>query len=216
MPPAMVAPPLVARAGSWRVVEVDGYLPAATSTSTVLDDNKILTLANGDRMPMTDTTTRRNQLTRRVQVLLSGGAGPYLAVIETGSGCDQTAAGPECKKAAKEPRYLGIRTVPLLGGGAYRRGIDVCWLRKYAGLQLHLCLTNNSLRAAGATEALPARTFAFSASNSACVSTPESSSSFKPFSFATVSDISAATITAWNGEVVLTSKYSWPALGSRL
>ena len=155
-PSSVVAPPLVARAGSWRVVVVDGYLPAATSTSTpstVLDDNKILTLANGDRMPMTDTTTRRNQYTRRVQVLLSGGAGPYLALIETGSGCDQAAAGPECKKAAKEPRYLGIRTVPLLGGGAYRRGIDVCWLRNDAGLQLHrCCLTNNSLRGSGATE----------------------------------------------------------------
>ena len=143
------------------------------------------------------STTRRNQLTRRVQVLLSGRAGPYLALIETGSGCDQTAAGPECKKAAKEPRYLGIRTVPLLGGGAYRRGIDVCWLWNDAGLQLHrCCLTNNSLRAAGAaggaagaTESLPARIFAFSASNSACDSTPESSSSLNSLSFAALSDI---------------------------
>ena len=133
MPPAMVAPPLVARAGSWRVVVVDGYLPAATSTSTVLDDNKILTLANGDRMPMTDTTTRRNQLARRVQVLLSGGAGPYHSLIETVSGCDQTAAEPAPPEKHKCPRHLGIRTVPLLGGGAYRRGMDVCWLRNDAG-----------------------------------------------------------------------------------
>ena len=82
---------------------------------------------------MTDTTTSWNQLTRRVQVLLSGGAGPYLAVIETGSGCDQTAAEPAPPEKHKCPRHLGMRTVPLLGGGAYRRGMDVCWLRNDAG-----------------------------------------------------------------------------------
>ena len=94
---------------------------------------------------MTDTTTRRNQLTRRVQVLLSGGAGPYLAVIETGSGCDQTAAEPAPPEKHKCPRHLGIRTVPLLGGGAYRRGIDVCWLRNDAGMHS----ANHSLLGSG-------------------------------------------------------------------
>ena len=161
---------MVARAGSWRVVEVDGYLPPRpppAGTSTPVGYKYF--------SPAGPVHTWRSSRPGPAAIKQQQGHHPKqhranLAIWVFGP-CHFSVVGPVAAG------LVGHGTEPGCACTCAPRTI-ACW-------------------AAGATEPLPARTFAFSASNSACVSTPESSSSFKPFSFATVSDISAATISPW-------------------
>ena len=153
---------MVARAGSWRVVEVDGYLPprpppAGTSTPVgykyFSPAGPVHTWRSSRPGPAAIKQQQGHCHKRQQRSLAIWVFGP----------CHFSVVGPVAAG------LVGHGTEPGCACTCAPRTI-ACW-------------------AAGATEPLPARIFAFSASNSACVSTPESSSSFKPFSFATVSDI---------------------------